>query len=107
MPALLLAAAGYFIASFVPGWRSWWLGAVICAGGLVWTAFAAVPRGSYDWGPMFLAAALVPIWIGGAGGLAFRAVSLARPGAIGRRILISGVGLAATALVAFWVAQSL
>ena len=102
MPAIVLAAAGYIAASLVPGWRSWLGLAALCIAGVLWTFASAGGGGGSS--QLFLAAALLPVWIGGVAGLGFRAISLLMAGtSTARRAMISGVGLILTAGVAWWV----
>jgi len=104
---ILLATAAYVVASLVPGWRSWVAVAAVCVAGAIWTGATLAFANRNDWSTLFLAAALLPVWIGAAGGLAFRAVSLLRPVTTVQRALISGAGLVAIALAAWWIGQSL
>lgn len=108
MPALVLSAAGYVAASLAPGWRSWLAMAAVLAIAAIWTASAVASSGAYGMSMLLLSAALLPFWVGLAGGLLTRAISLSVKGVgTSQRVLISVVGLIPVAAGAWWIFQNL
>jgi len=98
----LAVAIGYVLCVLIPDWRVFRIAAVIVILGLVWqfvSLFQLVPPVVSN---LVLVAALAPAWIGAAGGLLVRALTLQMPEITTRkRIIISGIGFVVFGIVAY------